>query len=214
MFEFSQEFFVHPCIAFFHLCLIFCTVVWSISELGGAWSFFPSLRIMNSTIHGYCSQGCPWPSWPQQFFFPVSMRSSRMSPFLGSLVICIRKLLSMCSRNLLDRLCPALLHFSRLWGCWKPSWEPECANVVVPPIVWGRPASGPAVFVFLVRQSVADTHHSVTPSSQLAQPVSQGSAPCSPAALSQTGQLARPLSFPKCLSPSVEHSSPVISSYF
>lgn len=117
-----------------HLCLIFCTLVWTIHELGGGsplkstsspgplfcpgqspvgffqadswtvWFFlslglrccclvlFPSLRILNSTVHGHHSQGCPWTLHPQQFFLVckyevqqiASSFSELQSPVSGS----------------------------------------------------------------------------------------------------------------------------------
>lgn len=45
---------------------------------------------------------------PNKLFF-VSMRSSRQSSFVGSLIACVNKFSTMYSRNLLNHLCPAVL---------------------------------------------------------------------------------------------------------
>lgn len=66
------------------------------------------LRILNSTIHNPCSQGCPWPSHSSPIL-PCSYVSGPTGCLVISSVTCVRKLLSMNSRNLLDCLCPSSL---------------------------------------------------------------------------------------------------------
>lgn len=101
-----------PLLDFLHLWYLSCTfdTFLSLEELE---ILSPSLKILNITTHGHFSKGCPWPSWPQQFFL-VYISSSRVPPFLGSSVTCVKKLSSMCSRDLLDWLCPLMLPFDQV----------------------------------------------------------------------------------------------------
>lgn len=81
-----------------------------------------------------------------------------VSPIVGFSVICIRKLLSMFSRNLLDYLMTCALlhcHSSRYWSEWSHPWGPGPANTRLPPVVWSF------LWFLLIKPSVADMYNNI-----------------------------------------------------
>lgn len=103
-------------------------------------------------IQGYDPTFCPPPSflnstipWSLQLMLPltftalpsslfVSICYSQAPPFYGSLITCVRKLLSVHSRNLLDCLCPAGNSPSQPVSPREPA-STHCRT----PVVWATP---------------------------------------------------------------------------
>lgn len=95
--------------------------------------FFLSCPLKDPELHhAMVAAGCmvaPAFTSPNKSSLFVHVRSSRASVLVDSLITCVRTLLSMYSRNLLDCLCPAVLHSSRHWSGSRPPGQSESANM-------------------------------------------------------------------------------------
>lgn len=126
-------------------------------------TFFPSLKILTSTIRGHCSQGCPWCSQPQQFFLPCKHEVQQHLPCLLS-HLCQEVIISTFQKpsGLPVPCCvplPADIGIPEI-----PHADQDPASVRLLPVVWGMATSGPTVLsLYSCSSNLQQTPTAVSP---------------------------------------------------